>query len=194
MDFTALLQATFREPRITFRKVAALNLPAVALWQALTLTVVVSVILTSVAIAVDPTDLPIGLEFMSEPLVNAVLQALFLAFFTFILNALLRMAGGTNRMNDVVLAVAWVQAVLCLLSLAQLVVLLVSPLLAALVGLASFVIFLWLMIAFITEASGFSSSGRAVLVIAAALIISGLIAGILLLATGIVDAKEFTNA
>jgi len=194
MNISTILQATFRDPRQAFRQAVALELPTSALWQALLLTVVVGVIITTVGLLLDPTELPLALAFMANPLVNAAMQATFITLFTLILHAILRMAGGANRLDDVVLAVAWVQAILCLFSAAQIVLLLVSPLLAAILGLISFIVFVWLMVAFVTEAGRFPTSFKPFWIIAVSLTIAGLFAGILMLLSGAVDPMEFANA
>ena len=193
MNFSALLQATFQDPRGTFRQVMALRLPTTALWQGLILTVVVGVMLTSIGLLLDPIEPPAAFAFMTRPFVNFALQACFMVIFVLILHGFLRISGGTNRLDDVILAVAWVQGMLCILSAGQLVLMLVSPILAALLGLVSFVVFVWLMVMFVGEAAGFPSAVKPVLIISVSLTIAGIFAGILMLLSGAVDPREFAN-
>ncbi|MEO8531495.1 MAG: YIP1 family protein [Deltaproteobacteria bacterium] len=193
MNFIGLFKASFRDPRQTFRCVADLNLPRIALWQALALTVIVEVIFTAIGMRVEPAEIPDAFGFMREPAISALVQALFVVMFILVLHGILQMSAGSNSLDDVVLAVAGVQAILCVFSFAQLILLILAPPMAALLGVVSFVIFVWLLVQFITEAAQFKSAFGSVLIIAGSLTIAGIFAGILMLMSGIVDPRDLTN-
>ncbi|NJR43059.1 MAG: hypothetical protein HC767_10775 [Akkermansiaceae bacterium] len=60
-------------------------------------------------------------------------------------------------MNDALLVVVWLQVLMLGLQLLQVLLLLISPVLAAVVGLAGIVLFLWLLTNFVAELHGFQS-------------------------------------
>jgi hypothetical protein len=66
-------------------------------------------------------------------------------------------AGGQGSFEAAILAVAWIELLMSALRIAQAVIWLASPGLAALVGVLMMVAFLWLLTQFVTELHGFAS-------------------------------------
>ena len=67
------------------------------------------------------------------------------------------MRGGTGSFPDTLLAMVWLQFLMLGLQVIQLVLMVLFPPLAAIVNLAGFAIFLWLLTNFIAELHGFRS-------------------------------------
>jgi hypothetical protein len=71
-----------------------------------------------------------------------------------------RLFGGEGSLDDVLLVVVWLNAVLLLLQLAQFAAALLAPGLADIIFIASFVLTVWLFVNFIAAAHRFTSVGK----------------------------------
>ena len=68
------------------------------------------------------------------------------------------MFGGEGRFEDALLLTIWIEVVLLVVQLGQVVLSFVSPQLAGIVGLAAIVLFLWLTVRFTKTLHGFDSA------------------------------------
>ena len=89
--------------------------------------------------------------------------------------------GGRGSFPDALLIVVWLQLLTLALQLLQLVASLVAPPLVGVIGLGGFVLFLWLMTAFIAELHGFASRGLVFLGMILTAIAAGFVLGIVLI-------------
>ena len=69
-----------------------------------------------------------------------------------------RAMGGRGRLADALALVAWLEAVLILIQIVQILFLLISPQIAVLIGLFSFAVFMWVLANFIAELHGVTSA------------------------------------
>ena len=154
--------ATIRAPRPTLSRLQELNLPRQALWEALFLVVVVSVILAElgnlalVALAPAGTD---AAQFLS-PFAFGAIQFVILALSVVLIDKVGSAMGGHGRTEDALLAVVWLQFVMICLQIVQTLFLFILPGIAALILIGGLVLFLYLLTAFVTELHGFESQGR----------------------------------
>lgn len=183
MDLTlpalaALVRESIADPRAAARRVLALPVPAEARWMLLALVVVVSVILTQLALwlfgMADPSAGPVS------PLLSGGLQAAVLVVIVAAVDRIGRLFGGRGSFADALLLVTWLQVVMIALQLVQLLVLILVPPLGGLVTLASLVIFFWVFTGFVAELHGFASRGQVFVVILMSLfLLSFLVATVL---------------
>lgn len=149
---------TVSEPRAVATRLMGLGMPRSALWQLVVLVVVLSVILAQLTTLVAPRAM--GMEMMlGGPLMLGLVQValtVLLVFGTFYIG---RAFGGTGRFDDTILLIVWLQVVMILLQLLQTALLMVLPPLAAVVGVAGLVIFVWIFINFVATLHGFASLG-----------------------------------
>ncbi len=127
---------TLRDPRTGLRRVLALDPPMQARWIAFLLMAIGSAIVTHLSIGLIPTeerDAVMGV--MSSPLRTALLQGVLLLAIVQMVWWLGRLRGGTGSFPDALLAMVWLQFIMLGIQALQLVLMLVSPPLAALANL-----------------------------------------------------------
>lgn len=160
-DLAGLMQAarlTLLAPREAARRIMAMQLPASIGWLGMALAVVLSALLSVISSKLSPFEVePTYATLFASPLRLAMLQGLLLLMSLALIMGLGRAFGGKGRFSDALVLMAWLEAVLILIQAAQMVLLLISPQIAVLLGLVSFCIFLWVLAVFIAELHGFAS-------------------------------------
>jgi hypothetical protein len=149
---------TLQDPRAGLRRILTMNPPMPARWMAFLLMAIGSAITTHLSFALVPVedqDAVIGV--MQSPLRTAAMQGVLLLAIVQMVHWLGRMRGGTGSFPDTLLAMVWLQFLMLGLQVIQLVLMVLLPPLAALVNLAGFAIFLWLLTNFIAELHSFRS-------------------------------------
>ena len=128
--------------------------------MAFVLVVVMSSVLTVLAIHLSTASTePALIAMQTRPIQFAFAQGIVLLMFAGLIQGVGRMAGGTGNFPDALLLLVWVQVILLLLQVAQIVLQLVLPPAAELLGLMGLVLMLWLVTNFVAELHGFSSLG-----------------------------------
>lgn len=154
-----------RTPRVAARKV--LDLPATRqqVWSAFVAMILLSVVLTGVAqvlFPVPPEDALALLQlspFQAVGLLGGLTLALIIAIV-----GIGRLMGGQGDMDGALRLFAWMQAILIALQVVQLFLVPVLAILAALVGLISIGLFIWLLLNFVAELHKFDGIGQAIAV------------------------------
>ena len=173
-DLTLLLQQSLQSPRSAARRLLDWQLPSSTAFLAIALMAVISAGLTGVSMLVAPEQIDPNLLMMfKNPLQVAVLQGLVMLVMAMLVQGIGRMFGGSGRLTDALVLIAWTEVLLCLLQLAQIVLVVLSPSLAVALGLFGLVLFLWVLASFIAELHGFASAGK---------VLFGLIATVFVLA------------
>lgn len=158
-DIPPLMQVTLLNPRRGLRTVLDLGLPMEARVAALLLMAVVSALLTQGSTALAPVEgNPLFDLLTGSPLRTALIQGAGMLLTAGLVHWLGRAWGGQGRLEDAVLAVAWLQLFMLVLQLAEMAaILILLPQLAVLVALVSIAVFPWLLTMFVAEVHGFSS-------------------------------------
>lgn len=158
-DILALMQFTLNNPRRGLRAVLDIGLPMGAGVVALLLTAVVSALLTQASAALAPVEgNPIFDLLTGSPFRTALIQGSGMLLTAGLVHFLGRAWGGRGRLEDAVLAVAWLQLFMLALQLAEMAsILIMLPQLAMLVALVSVAVFPWLLTMFVAEVHGFQS-------------------------------------
>ena len=186
MDLTiagllSMARDTVSAPRDGARRGLALGLPVHVAWNALALMAVGSALLTHLSYLLSP---PPKQDFfaqaMSSPFRTFVLQGAVMAAGAWAMFAAGTARGGTGSLSGAISLVAWLQFVLLLLQVAQLVAQVILPPLAGIIGFAGVVLFFWLLTAFVMELHGFRSALVTLLGIVAVMFLLGLVAATLL--------------
>ncbi len=178
----ALARLSLQDPRAATRALLAEAVPLPARTAGLLLVAVLSAVLASVQIRLSPQELdPISAAMLASPFRAAVVQWAFLALSVVLIHRVGRAFGGTGSFPDALLIVVWLQCLTLVLQLAQLVVNVISPALAGLIGLGGFALFLWLMASFIAELHGFRSRGLVFLGMVVSAFAAGLVIGLLII-------------
>jgi Yip1 domain len=175
----ALAKLTLAEPRAATRALLAEGVPIPARTAGLLLVAVLSAVLSSLQIRLSPQALdPVSAMILASPFRAAVVQWAFLALSVVLIHRVGRAAGGKGSFPDALLIVVWLQCLTLVLQVLQLVATGLAPSLAGIIGLAGFVMFLWLMTNFIAELHGFRSLGLVFAGMALTAVAAGLVIGL----------------
>ena len=165
-ELAHVMQMTLQNPRAAARHLMDRQLPLSTVWLVMALMAVISAVLSTVSLLLAPAQTeasviePNLLAMLQNPLQVAVLQAMVMVIMAMLAQGVGWMFGGLGNFRDGLVLIAWTEALLCLLQLAQIVLLLVSPALAAALGLFGMVLFVWVLSNFIAEMHNFASAGH----------------------------------
>ncbi len=182
-ELTHVMQLTVQNPRAAARHLMGWQLPLSTVWLGIALMAVLSALLSTVSLLLAPAQTeptmiePSILAMLQNPLQVAILQAVVMVIMAMLAQGVGRMFGGRGNFADALVLIAWTEALLCVLQLAQIALMLVSPALAAAIGLFGMVLFVWVLSNFIAEMHSFASAGKVLFgIIGTVLAVSVLIA------------------
>ncbi|GLS85083.1 YIP1 family protein [Cypionkella aquatica] len=161
-----VLQLTVQNPRAAARRLMGWQLPVSTVWLMIALMAVISACLSSVSFLLTPAPSepsvidPNLLAIFTNPLQIALLQGLVLVIMAMLAQGIGRLFGGTGSFPDALILIAWTEALLCLIQLAQTILMLATPSIAAALGMFGIVLFVWVLSNFIAELHGFQSTGK----------------------------------
>jgi len=162
-SLSGLLQAarfSVQDPRAGARALLAMGIPMSARWLAFGFVVAGSSALTVVAVRLSPAGSdPMVQTLLASPITLALLQGVVMLVFAQLTFRVGQLAGGKGGFADALLLLTWVQVILMLVQVVQLVLELVLPPAADLLGLAGLILMLWLITHFVAELHGFTSLG-----------------------------------
>lgn len=154
----SLVIYSFREPRAAAQAVLRLPLGDGGRWAAFGLMVVVSAALMFFMFSLTPLVGPDGTMMPAPgPFFLGLTVGGGMLVLTGLAYGIGRLFGGTARLGDMVILVAWLQFLQLVLAVAQLVLMVLVPMLDGVMEVLSLVAFLWLLTAFVAEGHGFRS-------------------------------------
>jgi hypothetical protein len=178
-----IVRLSIERPRAGARQIMNLNLSVGEAWGVLTLIAIGSTLMAMTANTLAPArSQPEFYEMaFASPFGLAALQLIVMGSAAAMMHVLGRWVGGTGQFAEALVLVGWVQAILLLLQLVQLVVLLIAPPLVAPIGLLGLGLLGWLLTNFTAELHGFRSLGKVFLCILGALIVFSLVLAVVLI-------------
>ncbi|MDP5306366.1 Yip1 family protein [Paracoccus spongiarum] len=186
-DLKSLVGLTFREPQAAARALIRLDLPVSARWMALLVAVAVSAMLAWLSSQLFP--LPEGgpavLSVTGQPLAMAGMQLVAVVLASGLMAGVGRLFGGQGRFEDALLLTTWIEVVLLLVQLAQVVASLALPPLSGFLGILAIALFLWLTVQFTKALHGFHSSAKVLLVLIATAFLAGFVLSVIAAALGL---------
>nr|MBP9950525.1 YIP1 family protein [Cypionkella sp.] len=189
MSITAdsLIRAAFRtvqDPRAGARAILDMGLSLQAGLTALFLMAVCSTMLSSLTFLLSPLreDAQMAAVF-GNPVKLAVLQSVILILVALLMHGVGRRFGGKGTLPGALALTAWLEFVLILFQVAQLITLAV-PVIAEALGFVGFVVFLWMLTQFIMELHGFVSAVKVFASIIGTLFATSLILAVVLVILG----------
>jgi hypothetical protein len=186
LSLSALLQLarfTAQSPREGARMVMQADLPMPARWVALALMAVVSSLMAHLSMRLMPMDAQAQMGgMMASPIQTALLQAALMLVSVHAVYHIGRWRGGRGSFADALILMGWLQFLLLILQVLQIVTQIILPPLSNLIGYVSIGIFLWLISNFIAELHGFPSVFKTMLGVIGTLFAAGFILSLLLLA------------
>ncbi|MCG6110798.1 MAG: YIP1 family protein [Paracoccus sp.] len=186
-DFKALARQTLRNPEQAARWLIGQGWPMQVRWMALVLAVSLSGVLAFVSTLLFPipegqaTILPIA----GQPLVLAGMQLVAIVLGAGLMAGVRRMFGGHGRFEDALLLAVWIEAMLLIVQAAQIVVSLILPPLAGILGILAIALFLWLTVQFTKALHGFTSGPKVLLVMFGTLMAMGFVLSFFMAALGL---------
>lgn len=178
-DLTTLLQiarGSILTPRRTAQDLLSLRLSSSTGLIALTLMVVLTAALSTLAFLMFPADMPAEwAALFANPLKLALTQGVILMISVMLILGVGKMFGGTGSFADALILMAWIEFFLLVLQVLQVAMLLLAPPLAEVLGLLGGLAFLWLLSHFVAELHGFRSAG---------MVFAGIVACVLLISFG----------
>jgi hypothetical protein len=186
LSLSTLLQLarfTVQSPREGARMVMRADLPMPARWVALALMAVVSSLMAHLSMRLMPMESQAQMGgMMASPIQTAILQAALMLVSVHAVYHIGRWRGGQGSFADALILMGWLQFLLLILQVVQIVTQIILPPLSNLIGFVSIGIFLWLISNFIAELHRFSSVFKTMLAVLATLFAAGFILSLLLLA------------
>lgn len=174
-----LARLTLEDPRAATRALLAEGVPMPARTAGLLLVAVVSALLASLQLGLNPQPMdPVSALMLASPFRAAVVQWAFLALSVLLIHRVGRAFGGRGSFADSLLVVVWLQVLMLVVQALQLVTGILIPPLGGLIGLAGLVLFLWLMTCFIAELHGFASRGKVFLGMVVTAFAAGMVLGL----------------
>jgi len=162
-SLSGLLRAarfSVQNPRAGARALLAMGLPMSARWLAFGFVIAGSSLLTVLAVRLSPAGGdPMVQDLLANPISLAMMQGVVMLVFAQLMFRVGQLVGGKGGFADALLLLTWVQVILMLVQVVQLVLELVLPPAADLLGLAGLILMLWLITHFVAELHGFTSLG-----------------------------------
>ncbi len=157
-EVKALIALTLTEPRQAARRLMAMNLPAEARWLGLGLVVVMTMLTLQLIRLVlpDADPSPFGAA-MGHPVSGFAFQAGSILVVSAVMAGAGRLFGGQGRFQDALLLMVWLEFVLALIAVLQLLLILVLPVAASILSIVALGLFLWLMVQFSAALHGFAN-------------------------------------
>lgn len=181
-----LVILTLRDPAGGFAALRARRVQESEAWAMLLLAAALSGILGWFGTQVAPEGPvgPLGL-LASHPLGMAAVQIGTAALFAVLLARVGQMFGGRGSFADALLATAWLELVMLVVQVPQLLLAMVQPTLAGIVGLLTFVLYLYLAVQLTRAVHGFRSPVLVLIGIFGTVIAVGIGGSILMAALGL---------
>lgn len=185
LSLASLLSAvrlTVQNPREGARLVMQANMPVAARWIAVAIMAILSAVLAHVSFGMMPADMrdQMGTA-MASPFRTAIFQAFLMLISAHAILWIGRWRGGVGTFNDVLILMVWLQFILLLLQVIQIVFQVLLPVLAEVVGFMSVAVFMWLISSFIAEVHGFKSVAKTFLGVILAMIAMGFVLALFML-------------
>ncbi|MDO5703653.1 MAG: Yip1 family protein [Paracoccus sp. (in: a-proteobacteria)] len=186
-DLKSLILLTFRDPERAARALCSLNLPMAVRWMALALIVSLSALLTWGASMLFPVEVETGMNSaVAQPLMIAGVQFAVLSVTALLMAVVGRSFGGTGDFPDALLLIIWIEFILLLVQCAQVVLMLLFPVIASLMWLVAAAIFVWLMVHFTKALHGFDSAAKVAFGIFATFLAAGMVMAVILSSLGLI--------
>lgn len=194
LDITALVGLTLRSPAAAGREVLEADLPLPARWALAVLVVALAAILAWVAAAMMP-DAPEGEASAfawigQQPLLTAGFQLAALTITAALMSGVGRLFGGEGRFEDALILTVWLEAILLLVQLLQIVLIPFSGDLAAMLGLAAAGMFFYLTVQFTKLLHGFRNGWKVLLVMLATMLALGFVLSFIAAAFGLMPEVQ----
>lgn len=190
LDFSArglyaAVVETVRNPRDAAARLVAMDLPLAVIWTMLGAVSAVSVVLVEGSLLLVESPDEAGASTLPNPFLMFGLQLVLSALLASTTHQVGRVLGGKGRFGEALLLVTWLQVVMAGMQVLQVLLLLIAPPLADVVGVAAGLLFIWLFAAFATVLHRFGSVGMGLATAFGSIVVIGLLLGLLFSMAGV---------
>lgn len=182
----ALVWLSLRDPRAAAQALFALNLPREARRIGFVLVVVLSAALGTLAEVVFSFVTKVDLGPAQSPVPLALMQGGLLLYGAMMITFMGQRSGGSGRFSDALLALSWIEFVLILGQIVQMLVMVFFPLVSVVVTLGLIGLMFWMLVNFVAVLHGFDNLLAVTAGVIVGFIASALLAGIVLVSLGVV--------
>ncbi|MFV0303667.1 MAG: Yip1 family protein [Paracoccus sp. (in: a-proteobacteria)] len=194
LDIRALIGLTLRSPLAAGREVLAADLPMPVRWASAVLVVSLAAILAWITAAMlpqAPEGTPAPFAWIGrQPLLLAGFQLVALTITAGLMSGIGRLFGGEGRFEDALILTVWLEAILLLVQALQIVLMLFSSDLAAMLGLVAAGMFFYLTVQFTKLLHGFRSGWKVLLVMLGTMLALGFLLSFIAAAFGLMPEVQ----
>ena len=183
-QYAAVIE-TVRNPRSVADQLLDMNLPLTVIWTMLAAVSAVSVVLVEGGLLLVRTPGAEATAQLPNPFVIFGLQIVLSSLLASVTHQIGRLLGGNGTFPGALLLITWIQVVMAGMQVLQVLLLLIAPPLADVLGVASGLLFIWLFTAFAAVMHGFRSMGMGLVTAIGSVVVIGVLLGLLFSLVGI---------
>ncbi|MFB2595073.1 YIP1 family protein [Paracoccus sp. p4-l81] len=190
-DFLTLSRDAVTRPAQAVPRILNLAPPVEGRWMAAAVVVALSAILAWLASQLFPVpvDTPWS-PLTRSPLTMAGVQLVVLIVVSGMVARVGQLFGGKGSFADALWLIVWIDAMMLVIQVAQVLLMLIFPLTAEVLGLVAVGLFFWLVVSFTKELHGFAHIGLVAIGAVGTLIVASLILSLALASLGILPPLE----
>ncbi|MBL9059037.1 MAG: YIP1 family protein [Mangrovicoccus sp.] len=182
--YAAMIE-TVRNPRAVAERLLDMTLPMGVIWTLLAAVSAVSVVLVEGGLLLVQAPGEDTAARLPNPFMIFGLQLGLSTLLASVTHQIGRLLGGTGSFAGALLLIAWIQVVMAGMQVLQVLLLLVAPPLADVLGIASGLLFIWLFTAFAAVMHGFRSMGMGFATALGSVVAVGVLLGLLFSLAGV---------
>ncbi|KFE33505.1 YIP1 family protein [Thioclava atlantica] len=187
IDLKDLLTRSFSDPRGVARDLMALPLSNATRFLAMMLVVIMTAILGTLAQMVFGVITGVEMGALTPPLAVVGLQATLLVYGAFAMSFVGQRFGGKGSFSDALILLTWIEFVLMIGQVIQVLLMVFFPISATLMSILLIGLMFFLLVQFTIELHGFENPFAVAVGVLLTFIGSALVAGIVLVSTGLVQ-------
>lgn len=181
-NLMALLRFTVQNPRAGARQVMQADVPIAARWMAFAVMAILSAVLAHLSFGMMPADMRDQMgSAMTSPFRTAAFQGVLMLISVHAIVWIGRACGGKGAFSDALILMVWLQFILLVLQVVQIVVQVALPPVSGGIGFLSIAVFVWLLSNFIAEVHMFKSVGKVFLGVLLSMLAIGFVLTLVLL-------------
>lgn len=185
-DFVQLAIESARAPARAVPRVLALAPTMQARWMAAAAVVSLSAILAYLASLLFPLDIETPWSPVTRaPMTMAGLQLVVMVGVSALIARVGQMFGGQGSFADALWLMIWIDAIMLAIQVVQVLLMVIFPLTAEVLGLAAIGLFFWLIITFTKELHGFRHVGLVAFGVVGVMMLTAIFLSVLLGALGV---------
>lgn len=182
-----MLARSFSDPQSVARDILALNLPMGARFLAMMIVVILTALLGTLAQIVFTQITKVDMGEITSPVAVVGLQAALILYGAAVLSFIGQRFGGTGRFSDAVVLISWIEFVLMIGQMIQVLLMVFFPISATIMSVLLIGLLFFLLVQFTMVLHGFENPFAVAVGVLLGFIGSAVVAGLVLVSTGLVQ-------